>query len=803
LVRPLGLAIGIRMYKKVKVVIGQLGSPKTPGTKDVRKYLKEFLGDARVVDLPRALWWIILNLFVLPFRPKKSGEAYARIWDGEKFPLVENTRLFALEIEKYLDENIEINYGFLLTEPRVPTLFKSWEAEDFDERASRLVVLPQFPQYSESTIASVVDTVGATFANAVNIPDFELVSNYHRLKAFIDLGAKKVQEHIDKENPDELVISFHGIPLRRVLQKKDEYYFHCWETFYLLREKINFDKDKIHFCFQSRFGSEQWLGPATDEYAINLAKAGAKSIAFYCPSFVVDCLETTDEIGNELAEDLEEHGCHTVFVPCLNYDDDWAKGYAHYINTLVNASRKDLGELFYQTDKKKLRAEMPVQEQKSPPLSSEAKSTVKIVFLTLFLDLIGFSIIFPLFPSLAEYYLRTDSDNFFLQGIFGALNAFTNIGGSSISSIVLFGGILGALYSVLQFIAAPIWGSLSDKYGRKPILLISVFGLCISYVLWFFSGSFTLLIVARIIGGLMGGNLSAATAAVADVTDRSNRSKGMAFVGIAFAMGFIFGPAIGGVLSLVNLSEIYPSLVSIGINPFSMPALFAAVLSLINLLIIIKYFKETLPKEKRAKVEANPRSSNPLKLFKPLPYKEVNLTNYGYFLFIAAFSGMEFTLTFLALERLGYSSLDNAYMFIFIGFVLIFVQGGYVRRKANLIGEKVMAIRGLGFIIPGLLIIAFANSSFLLYLGLFFLATGSGMVIPTLTSLVSLYTPVESQGQSLGVFRSLGALGRVFGPIVASLLYWKYGSVTPYIVGAIFLILPMYIISKIPKHKEA
>ncbi len=790
------------MYSKVKVVIGQLGSPETPNTKDVRKYLKEFLGDPRVVDLPRALWWIILNLFVLPFRPKKSGEAYGRIWDGEKFPLVENTRLFALEVEKYLDDNIEINYGFLLTEPRVPTLFKTWEEEDFDERASRLVVLPQFPQYSESTIASVVDTVGATFAKAVNIPDFELISNYHRLKAFIDLGAKKVQEHLDREKPVELVISFHGIPLRRVLQKKDEYYFHCYETFVLLRDQLNFDKSKIHFCFQSRFGSEQWLGPATDEFAIDLAKAGAKSIAFYCPSFVVDCLETTDEIGNELKEDLEEHGCHTVFVPCLNSDEDWARGYAHYINTLVNSSKKDLGELFYQTDKKKLREEIPEQVQKSPPLGKEAKSTVKIVFLTLFLDLIGFSIIFPLFPSLAEYYLRTDSDNFLLQNLFGALNAFASIGGSTISSIVLFGGILGALYSVLQFVAAPFWGSLSDKYGRKPILVISVFGLFVSYVLWFFSGSFTLLIIARVIGGLMGGNISAATAAVADVTDRSNRSKGMAFVGIAFALGFIFGPAIGGLLSLVNLSELYPSLESFGINPFSMPALFAAVLSLINLIFIMKSFKETLPKENRSNIESHQRSANPLKLFKPLPYREVNLTNYAYFFFIAAFSGMEFTLTFLALERLGYSSMDNAYMFIFIGLILAFVQGGYVRRKANIIGEKSMALRGLGFIIPGLLFIAFANSSFLLYVGLFFLATGSAMAIPTLTSLVSLYTPMESQGQSLGVFRSLGSLGRVFGPIVASLLYWKYGSVTPYIVGAIFLMLPIFIISKIPKRKE-
>ena len=790
------------MYKKVKVVLGQLGSPETPQTHHVRAYLKEFLGDPRVVDLPRVLWWLILNLFVLPFRPKKSGEAYGRIWDGEKFPLIENTRLFSVEVEKHLAPNIELNYAFLLSEPRVPTLFKQWIAENHDERASKLVVLPQFPQYSEATVASVVDTVGKTFGESVNIPDFEFISNYHRLKAFIDLGAKKIQQHLDQNKPDELIISFHGIPLRRVLQKKDEYYFHCWETFVLLKENINFDETKIHFCFQSRFGSEQWLGPATDEYACDLAKSGAKKISFYCPSFVVDCLETTDEIGNELAEELEKLNCHTDFIPCLNSDDEWAREYAVYINTLVNDSKEELSKLFYETDKKLLRASLPVQKEKSPPLTPKAKSTVKVVFLTLFLDLIGFSIIFPLFPSLAKHYLTVDSENFFLKTIFSALNAFTDVGGASISGIVLFGGILGAIYSILQFIAAPIWGSLSDRFGRKPILMVSVFGLFLSYVLWFFSGSFTILILARFLGGIMGGNISAATAAVADVTDSSNRSKGMAFVGIAFALGFIFGPAIGGILSLIDLTALYPQSVSFGVNPFSMPALFAAVLSLLNLYLIYKNFEETLPPEKRKQVKASERSSNPLKIFKPLPYKEVNRTNYAYFFFITAFSGMEFTLTFLALERLGYSPMENAYMFIFIGFMIALVQGGYVRRKANQVGEKAMAMNGIFILIPGLVAIALSSSSFVLYVGLFFLSIGSAMAIPTLTSLVSLYTPDDEQGRSLGIFRSLGALGRVFGPILASLAYWKYGSTTPYIVGAISLLIPILIISKLPKRKE-
>ena len=147
----------------------------------------------------------------------------------------------------------------------------------------------------------------------------------------------------------------------------------------------------------------------------------------------------------------------------------------------------------------------------------------------------------------------------------------------------------------------------------------------------------------------------------------------------------------------------------------------------------------------------------------PLPYKGVNLTNIGHFLFLMAFSGMEFTLTFLAMERLNYSSLDNAYMFIFIGVTLALVQGGYVRRKVQTVGEKRMALQGLVSIIPGLVIIAYAYSSWMLYLGLFFLAIGSSLVIPTMTSLVSLYTPSTEQGRSIGIFRSLGGLARVIG----------------------------------------
>lgn len=434
-------------------------------------------------------------------------------------------------------------------------------------------------------------------------------------------------------------------------------------------------------------------------------------------------------------------------------------------------------------------------------LSPHAKRTIKIIFLTLFLDLVGFSIIFPMFPSLATHYLETNPDDPLLKLIFRLIHVLMETSGTSAtaSTIVLFGGLLGAFYSILQFIGAPLWGALSDRIGRKPVLLISIFGLAISYVLWAFSGSFTLLVVSRMLGGIMGGNISTASAVIADVTTPETRSRGMAWIGIAFALGFIIGPALGGILTLYNPLIKHPELAAFGINPFSLAATVAALLSFINLGYVAFFFKESLSPERRAATPTSERTANPLRLFKPLPYAGTQKTNLAYFIFLLTFSGMEFTLTFLAAERLGYSPMQNAYMFIFIGFVIAFVQGGVVRRRAHQIGEAKMALSGLVTLIPGLVCLAWTDSSKMLYIGLALLAIGSAMIIPCLTSLVSLYTPLSHQGQAMGVFRSLGALARAGGPLLASLIYWRFGSTLPYYIGAAVLLLPIIFVARLPK----
>ena len=222
----------------------------------------------------------------------------------------------------------------------------------------------------------------------------------------------------------------------------------------------------------------------------------------------------------------------------------------------------------------------------SDKLGPKAISTIKSVFLILFVDLMGFSIIFPLFPDLIDYYLETDRNNFLLSFIINLIGDIDSDFGR-FKLIVLFGGIIGAIYSLLQYISSPFWGNLSDKIGRKTVLKITLMGTFFSYVVWIFSASFTVLVLSRVLSGLMSGNISVATACISDVTNEKNRSKGMAFVGIAFALGFILGPALGGIFSLVSF-EVMPYM-----HKFSAVALVASLLSFINIVFIYFKFEET------------------------------------------------------------------------------------------------------------------------------------------------------------------------------------------------------------------
>lgn len=798
---------------KTKVVFVQLGSPKSPRVRDVRAFLKEFLRDPRVVDINPFVWKIILNCFVLPFRPRKSAALYSRIWDGKSFPLLRITKEFTEKIRKNLKSSkVEVDHAFLLSPPKINEIWDEWE--NSPQPAKKLKIIPLFPQYSESTIASGIDGLAQVIKTRVKIPEISIMTNFHTSKAFIDNSASQIDFFLEEFKLkgiviDHLLLTFHGIQKRRVSKKGDKYYEHCFETFFLIRERLQkITPERVTLTFQSRFGQEEWLTPYTEEVVLDLIKNGEKNIAVYSPSFVADCLETLDELGVELKHTAQKEKGDIHFIPCLNTNEKWCADFTSFVENQCLADVMTRENDFYILEKKDYKEFEIMKEkeliEKSTSFSPEAKAAIFTVALTIFLDLVGFSIIFPLFPTLAKYYLTIDQENIFLRAIFGSIQSithFTESSTSAFSAVVLFGGMLGALYSALQFIAAPLWGAWSDRIGRKPVLLRSMFGMSFGYALWFFSGSFTLLILSRIIDGIMGGNISTATAVVSDVTTKENRSKGMAIIGVAFALGFVVGPALGGILSLIDLTVIYPKLIKYGVNPFSVPAAFACLLSLFNTYWISVKFKESLSKEMLGKVQTQ-RSANLLKIFKPLPYPGVNQVNLGYFLFLSAFSGMEFTLTFLAAERLNYTPMQNAYIFIYIGFIIAFIQGGIVRRKAASVGEKKMAIGGIITLVPGLLLIAAAYSSSMLYGGLFFLAAGSAMIMPCLTTLITFYTPKEEQGRSVGIFRSMGALARVLGPILAAIAYYKYGAWSPYVFGAIFLSLPTFLLSRLPAVSE-
>ena len=421
---------------------------------------------------------------------------------------------------------------------------------------------------------------------------------------------------------------------------------------------------------------------------------------------------------------------------------------------------------------------------------AERPTSLGVIFLTVFIDLIGFSIIFPLFPAMLEYYFGLEGEDSLIGNTVETLRGFAGADGekSEFYTQVLFGGFLGSLYSILQFVFAPIWGRLSDRIGRRPVLNFTIAGLAVSYALWIFSGTFALLILARLLGGVMSGNISVATAAIADTTDGRSRSKGMALIGIAFGLGFILGPLFGALLSKIDLTE-HTSLP--GINPFSAAAIAAFALSLINWVWVWRRFHETLPDGAREKANTTQRIANPLRLFSGMDAVGVTRTNLIYFVFLVAFAGMEFTLTFLAKERFQYEAADMGWIFGFVGVIIVLVQGGVVRRMAPRVGEKKLAVVGLVTIVPGLVLVGLANSEGLLYTGLALLAIGSALATPCLTALVSLYSPEDRQGEALGIFRSLGALSRALGPILGCLVYWKFSSQWPYLGAAILLLLPI------------
>ena len=321
---------------KVAVLLVNLGTPDGTDYWSMRKYLKQFLMDKRVVDLFRPLWWFILNGPILTFRPSKSGKAYKKIWDDKNHgsPLRRFTINQTNKLRKSFEGNNDliIDYAMRYGNPGIDKVLD----EIIQKGCSKLLLVPLYPQYAASTTATVKDEVFKWMLKQRWQPDIRTVPPWFDDKSYIKALANTVKINIKNRNTlDTLVISFHGIP-KRYFMAGDPYHCHCIKTARLLKEELKWPEDKIQVTFQSRFGPEPWLQPYTDKTIIELAKSGKKRIAVIAPGFISDCLETLEELNVEARELFIEHGGESFeYIPCLN-DNEFS------INFLNNIIKQNL-----------------------------------------------------------------------------------------------------------------------------------------------------------------------------------------------------------------------------------------------------------------------------------------------------------------------------------------------------------------------------------------------------------------------------------------------------------------------------
>ncbi len=440
------------------------------------------------------------------------------------------------------------------------------------------------------------------------------------------------------------------------------------------------------------------------------------------------------------------------------------------------------------------------------PSSAQASRrplSLGVIFLTLYIDLIGFSIIFPLVPDILRHYLAVDGNS----GLLGAAVTATEwlaglLGKDSNFAAVLLGGILSSLYALLQFVFAPFWGAMSDQRGRRHVLTRTVAGTAFSYVLWVVSGSFWLFVLARLLGGVFGGNISVATAAVADVTSREERAKAMGLVGAAFGLGLVTGPAIGAATAQLNLLASHPGLAHFGFHPFSVPALFSLLLSLVNLGWIRARFDETLADENRTDASARLRLRHPLRAAAEISSPGARRVNFIGFTFALAFCAMEFSLTFLGAERFGFTAKGNGIMLAYLGLWSIITQGMIVRRVLKQRSEISVLTTGLVTATVGFAVVGLAPNVPTLYVGLAILALGAGFVNPATSGLISLYSAADEQGRALGVFRSLGSLARAVTPVLAGLVFWLVSGTAVFAAAAALALGAWRIARTLPAPRE-
>lgn len=365
-----------------------------------------------------------------------------------------------------------------------------------------------------------------------------------------------------------------------------------------------------------------------------------------------------------------------------------------------------------------------------------------VVFLIVFLDLVGAGILSPVIPYVVAPW-RKDG---------------------------LTVGLLALGFSAGQFLAAPLLGVLSDRFGRRPVLLISLAGTAAGYFLFAWGPSLEILFLARILDGITGGNISTAQAAIADVSSPKDRAKNFGLIGAAFGLGFIIGPALGGALSKISLHA---------------PAFGAGVFSLFTLAITTLMFKETLPKEKRS-AEFRAESMNPLaQVARGFRRPEFNRLLGAVFMLNFGLASLQTNFSVFTRDRFGYTASDNAWILSFLGLTAAVTQGLLLRKLAPMLGEDLLVWTGSILGGAGFLFTALATGSPMLYTSILLTAVGFGLSGPSLTGLISKRASAEEQGVWLGTTQAWASMTRVLGPVFAGLLYDHVSRPSPYWAGAV------------------
>lgn len=379
------------------------------------------------------------------------------------------------------------------------------------------------------------------------------------------------------------------------------------------------------------------------------------------------------------------------------------------------------------------------------------KKALGVLFLTVFVDLLGFGIIIPLLPFYAEHFSATPF-------------------------VVT---LLMATYSLLQFVFSPIWGRLSDRWGRRPILMVSLGGAAVAYTWFGLAGSLWTVFAARALAGAMGGNIAAAQAYIADVTTPENRARGMGMIGAAFGLGFIFGPALGGVLAGGDIHALN----------FALPAFVAAGLSLLALVFAALALPESLDPQLRQRAKNSARQGRLASLLEAAKQGQVGLVIGLFFLVTFAFSGMESTFAMWSERQFSWGPQQNGYLFAFAGVMGALIQGVFIGRLTRRFGEVNLLKQGALALALGLFLVPLSSQLSLLILAMVLMAYGLGVSNPSLNSLVSRKTSAERQGSALGLTQSASSLARIVGPVWAGMSFSAWGRAWPFFSGALVMLV--------------